>query len=107
MGGWISSVFSRQGAIHGKFPLRHKKAIFESERDYSDERGYYSKDCYIDYIYFLVKNGEKTNAIEYLQEAIHKFGVDSVLKEIKDDSYEYNRSPYRATILDYLSEVKE
>lgn len=82
----------------------YKKAIYDSEHEYSDYRVSYSKiNCYVDYIYFLAKYGRKSDAIDYMQKAIERFGLSSLQKEIENDSDEYDRNAYRFIVLRYLS----
>ncbi len=85
----------------------YRKAIYESERDFSDDRGIFSKDCYVDYIFYLAKSNRKMDAIEYLKKALEKFGLEELQEEIEDDSYEYDRNPYRSSVLHFLSSAKE
>ena len=83
----------------------YQKAIYESEREYSQHNYLFSSECYIDYIYFLIKNNQGIDAMDYIKQASAKFGKEAIKEEIEDNTYEYDRSPYREEILRCLSDI--
>lgn len=85
----------------------YQKAIYEGEREYAEnnDKDWRCLDCYIDYVYFLVKNNQEIDAVNYIKQACAKFGIETVKKEIEDDTYQYDRSPYREEVLRCLSYI--
>lgn len=86
--GYHVNEWYEKAIVESKTPMRFGSSI--------------TLECYVDYMFYLVKSGQELAVYETISEVLESFNVEEVLKEVDEHSYSYDRDLYRDILTKYI-----